>query len=65
LKYLNCNNNKSLKELKLKNMPNLTNENLILTNCDNLITLEIENCNNIVSTETDPFFGDQKLLDQG
>jgi hypothetical protein len=39
-------------------MLNLTNENLILTGCKGLTTLEIENCPQIVSTDAKPFIKD-------
>lgn len=58
LTYLNCTNCTSLKSVSLKNMLNLTNENLILTGCKGLTTLEIENCPQIVSTDEKPFIKD-------
>lgn len=58
LTYLNCANCTGLKAVSLKNMQNLTNENLILTGCTGLTTLEIENCPKIISTDEKPFIMD-------
>jgi hypothetical protein len=63
LKSLNCSGNTNLQKLILKNMPNLTNENLRLDGCTALRTLTIENCPGICSTEKVPFLGDSKLAD--
>ena len=58
LTYLNCTNCSGLKSISLKNMLNLTNENLILTGCKGITTLEIENCPQIISTDEKPFIKD-------
>lgn len=58
LTYLNCANCVGLKALSLKNMRNLTNDNLILTGCKSLTSLELENCPEIVSTTDMPFLVD-------
>lgn len=49
LNYLDCSNS-GIQSLVLNNLPNLTTDNLKLTNCSNLTSLEINNCPNLESS---------------